>query len=119
MRSKQQKSRKSLKEKLQLLKCFSSTKHKCRYLCTTNDENIEALGDLLQDYLGERLKIPNLKRITKVLHPIRHMIRVLADKKVKTQDKRKILLEFGVKLLLYPILQKNLIPCFGRLIENK
>lgn len=107
-----------LERRLKLLKCFSSTKHKCRYLCTANDENIEAVGELLHDYLREKIKIPNLKRVTRILHPIRYMIRSLADKTVKTQEKRKILLDFSVKLILYPIIKKQMIPSMSKFIKK-
>lgn len=99
---------------LKLLKCFISSRHKCRYICTVRDENIEALSSLLKDFLAQKLKLPNLGKIIKSLHPIRILLRKLADKTTKTRLKRKILLQFAIKLILYPILQKHLIPCYGK-----
>lgn len=105
-------------EQFKLLKCFVRSKSKCHYLCTIKDQNIEALSDLLHEFINEKLKLSDLKAKAKSLYPIRHLIRILADKKVKTKTKRKILLQFGVKLLLFPILEKDLIPCFGKLVKR-
>ena len=107
-------------QQFKLLKCFVRTKseNRCHYLCTAKDQNIEALSDLLRDFINEKLKLSDLKVIAKSLYPIRHLVRILADKKVKTKTKRKILLQFGVKLLLFPILEKDLIPCFGKIVKS-
>ena len=101
-------------DRLKLLECFASSRHKCHYICTVDDQNIEALSQLVSDFIHRKIKVPGLKRITKILRPLRHLIRILADDKIETRTKRKILIQFGIKLLLYPILSKNLIPCFGR-----
>ena len=105
------KQKKSNEERINLLKCFANSRHKCKYLCTTNDENIDAIGDLLYDFIHNNIKIRNVRKVLKTLHPVRKMIRVLADRKVKTRKKRKLLLEFGIRILLLPFIQKRLIPC--------
>ena len=103
---------------LHLLKCFTSSKHKCRYVCKTDNANIEVIASLLHSFLKNKLNIRNISKIIKILRPIRHLIRMLADKKIKTQQKRKILLHFAIRVILYPILQKKLIPSYAKIINN-
>lgn len=51
-----------------------------------------------------------MKRIIRKLLPLRFNLRKLADSKVSGREKRKILIDFGVRAIVYPILQKVLIP---------
>ena len=118
MRRKQQNIVDDHKRNLHLLKCFTSSKHKCRYVCKTDNANIEVIASLLHAFLKNKLNIRNISKIIKILRPIRHLIRMIADKKIKTQQKRKILLHFAIRLILYPILQKKLIPSYAKIIHN-
>ena len=102
------------KDRLKLLECFANSEHKCHYICTVDDRSIEVVSDLVSDFIHKKIKVPGAKKIAKILRPIRHLIRILADDEIKTHTKRKILIQFGIKLLLYPIISKNLIPCFGK-----
>lgn len=105
-------------QRLKLLKCFTGSKHKCRYICTVDNESIEALSGLMSDFIRRKLKVPKIKKIIKMLQPVRHLIRILADSNVKTSTKRKILLQWGIRYILYPILSKTIIPCFNKACKH-
>ena len=105
-------------QRLKLLKCFTGCKHKCRYICNVDNESIEALSGLMSDFIRRKLKVPKIKKIIKMLQPVRHLIRILADSDVKTSTKRKILIQWGIRYILYPILSKTIIPCFNRACKH-
>ena len=104
--------------RLKLLDCFSCSEDKCTFICSASDDCIEALGSLLKVFLQSKLKLPNLHQITKALDPIRVLLRILADKKTKTRTKRKILLNFAIKIILYPILEQDLIPGYSEIVKK-
>ena len=106
------------RDNLKLLKCFTCTRNKCHYICTVSDANIEAIGKLVKAFLQKKLKLPNLRKITKTLFPIRLLLRILADRKTNTRYKRKILLNFAIKLILYPIIEKKFIPYYSHIVKR-
>lgn len=92
------------------LKCFTKKRKKVHLICSCSDEIIHTISHLLYNFLHKKFKVKNFKKTKKELHPIRHFIRKLADKLVSTRVKRKILVNIGVRTILFPIIQNNLTP---------
>lgn len=92
------------------LKCFTKNKKKVHLLCGCEDDVIHAISQLLFNFLGGKLKISNRKKVGDKLHPIRHFIRQLADKRVSIKKKRKILVDPGIRAILHPIIKDTLVP---------
>jgi len=96
--------------RIQELKRFKKCSRKIHFICKCDDSCIFVLSELIRNFLDNKFKIKNIKRILQKLLPLRFNLRRLADSKVSSREKRKILIDFGFRALVYPILQKVLIP---------
>ncbi len=105
--------------RLQELKRFKQSSHKIHFLCKCDEKCIFVLSELIRSFLDNKFKIRNMKRITRKLFPLRFNLRKLADSKVSVKAKREILIDFGIRALVYPILQKVLIPTVLMLEQKK
>ena len=98
----------------QLLHCFAKCRRKGKYICTADDKNIEALAGCMSDFINHQFKVPGWRKIMTKLEPVRHVIRILADKKTATRVKRKILIHFVLRMILFPLFSQCLIPCYDQ-----
>ena len=105
--------------RLQQLKSFKRARHKVHFLCKCDDTCIFVLSELMKNFLEKKFKIRNKKRIIKKLLPLRFSLRKLADETVSCKEKRQILIDIGVRVIIYPILRKILIPMVLKLEKKK
>lgn len=101
------------------LKLFKKASQKTHFICKCNDTCIFVLSELTRNFLKNRFKIQNKKRICRKLFPLRFNLRKLADAKISIKEKRQILINIGVKALVYPIFQKILIPMLEHKVKVK
>ena len=100
------------------LKCFTQRKKKIHLICSCSDEIIHSISHLLYNFLHNRLKVKSFQKTKEKLHPIRHWLRQLADRRVATRTKRKILVNIGVRTILYPIIKDNLLPSLLKTLKK-
>lgn len=105
--------------RIQELKRFKQSSRKIHFICKCDDSCIFVLSELIKNFLDNKFKVKNMKRIIRKLLPLRFNLRKLADSKVSSREKRKILIDFGVRAIVYPILQKILIPYCCTLDQKK
>lgn len=92
------------------LQCFSGNKRKVHLICSCEDKIIHSLSQLIFNLLHAKIKLRNPKKTRQILSPIRHSLRKLADKRVSVRSKRKILVQVGIRTILFPIIRNNLLP---------
>lgn len=92
------------------LKSFTRSKKKVHFICACQDEIIHNIGQLLYNFLHGKFKVKKSKSTHKQLFNIRYYIRKLANKQISVRNKRKILVEVGVRTILFKIIQENLLP---------
>jgi len=108
-----------LQWRIQELKRFKRCSRKIHFLCKCDDSCIFVLGELIDNFLQKKLKIKNIRKIVKKLRPVRVNLRMLADSKVPVKTKRQLLIDFSFRALVYPIIQKVLIPSVLMLKHKK
>ena len=103
------------------LKCFTKNKRKVHLLCGCEDEVIHAISLLIYNFLGGKLEVKKKAQVREVekLYPIRHFLRVLADKRVSLKKKRKILVDPGIRPILHPIIKSILVPILLKSMKIK
>ena len=104
---------------VQDLKCFTKNKKKVHLLCGCEDDVIHAISLLLFNFLGGKLEVKKKAQVRKKLYPIRYFIRLLADKRVSLRRKRKILVDPGIRLILFPIIKSILVPTLLKSMKEK
>ena len=90
------------------LKRFKKTSRKIHFLCKCDDKCIIEISEIMRNFLDNNFKLPKMKKITRNLRSLRFNLRMLADSQVSIRDKRKLLIGFGARALLYPLLCKIL-----------
>ena len=100
------------------LKCFSTKKKKVHLICSCDDQLIHTLSQLLFNFLKIRFKVKQKAKVNAKLSPIRHSIRKLADKRVSIRTKRKLLVNVGIRSLLYPMIVHNLLPSLLKTLKK-
>ena len=100
------------------LRCFSSSRKKVHLICSCEDEIIHSLSQLIFNLLHQKIKIKNIKKTKQLLSPIRHSLRKLSDKRVSIRNKRKILVQVGIRTILFPIIRNNLLPSLVKSLKQ-
>ena len=105
-------------EILDNLRCFSRDKKKVHLICSCDDKIIHSISQLIFNLLHQKVKVKNPKKTKQLLSPIRHSLRKLADKRVSVRSKRKILVQVGIRSILFPIIQNNLLPSLVKSLKQ-
>lgn len=92
------------------LLCFKKCKHKSGFICSCSDSEIHSICQLINLFLKGKLNIKNEKQVIKKLSPIQDVLRKLVRKDLCISTKRKLLIQFALQKILFPILAKVLIP---------
>ena len=106
-----------MEQVLKNLECFAKNKRKTHLLCGCDEDIIHAISQLIYNFLKGKLKIKREKSVRKQLYPIRLEIRKLADKRICTRTKRKILVDKNIREILHPIIKNNLLPALLKSME--
>ena len=101
-------------ERLKHLKYFKQNKQKPLFVCKCEDIVIVAICELVKGFIKNKFKIKNIKTILQKLSNIKDKLRRLADTRISIRQKRKVLIDFGVQTLFYPVLCGRLIPFLER-----
>lgn len=101
------------------LKSFIRKKKKVHFLCRCNDQIIHNICHLIFNIFYGNLKIKNPKKTHKLLYPMRDILKKLCNRKVSTKVKRKILVDAGIRKILFPQIQDNFFPCLLRSMPKK
>lgn len=110
------------REKLDHLQCIRALKKQNRpaFIDTCSDNCINSICEFCFNLVNENLPIDKSKknRIKTNLKPIRFKLRKLADPKVSTQAKRKLLKDSQVGEGIFPIIA-SLVPTLISLLTKK
>ena len=101
------------------LTCFTRKKKKVHLICSCDDEIIDTLAQLLYNFIQRKFKIKQEKKVREKLFPFRHSVRKLADKRISIKTKRKLLVDVGIRTILYPIIVHNLLPSLLKTMKKK
>ena len=101
------------------VRCFTSARKKIHLVCGCDDAIVTSISYLIRSFLEEQLTVKKKSTIGKKLYPIRKSLRALADKRVSTREKRKILTSPNVGKILHPIIKDTLAPALQKSLENR
>ena len=108
--------KKDLKHRLKELNKFTKCKVKTQFICQCSDEAVHCLCELCFNLINRNIVLKN-KTVAKKLLPLRLILHYLADENQSVKEKRKLL--NSESKILFPILQKKVIPALRKQVQNR
>ena len=108
--------KKKVKLRLKELNKFTKCKAKTQFICQCSDEAVHCLSELCFNLINGNIALKK-KTLVKNLLPLRLILHFLADENESVKEKRKLLILNSE--ILFPILQKKVIPALRKQVQNR